>query len=292
MKSPIKQPLLHFLLLGGLLFVLHTWLTGTGEVDPDRIVVDDAALLEFLQYRSRAFDAASAEQRLAAMDDEERQRLVERYVREEALYREARRLGLHREDYVIKQRLVQKMEYLSRGFGEAGEDLDRRAVTAYFDDNRERYREPPSATFAHVFFDADRHKNPAAAARTLRQRLNGEGVRFSRAMSHGDRFPYHTNYVERSDEFIASHFGESFAQGVLAMEPDEGQWQGPVESEHGQHLVMLVERADGGVPPLEVIYERVAQDAHQARLRRRTEEAIGAIVDGYRVDKVSGGGSS
>jgi hypothetical protein len=287
--SLLKQPLVHFLVLGGLLFVLHGWVNeGRLADDGDRIVIDNAALLEFLQYRSRAFNPDQAEKRLAAMTDDERQRLIERLVREEALFREALRLGLDREDYVIKQRLVQKMEYLTRGFGFSGDPIDRETVANYFAENSERYREPPSATFAHIFVDASRHKDAANHARALQQRLDAEGVPFSRAMGHGDRFLYHTNYVERSDDFIASHFGDGFAEALFGLEPDETLWQGPIQSEHGFHLVMLVEREAGGVPPLDDIYQRVAQDTRQARLKKQAEETIRAIVDSYDVERRTG----
>jgi hypothetical protein len=288
MKPLLKQPLLHFLALGVLLFLFHGWVSQNDSEDGDRIVIDDAALREFVQYRSRSFDAASIDRKLAAMNPEERRQLVDRLVREEALYREAKRLGLDRDDYVIKQRLVQKMEYLARGFGAPAGAVDPAALNAYYRDHRERYREPPSVTFAHVFIDADRHGEPAQYARTLGQQLNAGAEPFSRAMGYGDRFLYHTNYVERSDDFVASHFGAGFAEAVFDLAPDDSRWQGPIASDHGYHLVMLTGKDSGGVPALETIRDRVAQDARRAWLDRQTEDAIRTIVDSYDVERRTG----
>src|SRR5690606_25895145 len=235
-------------------------------------------------YRNRAFNDRAAAAFVAQLSTAEREALVQRMVREEVLYREARRLNLDREDYVIKQRLVQKMEYLTRGFGAVSGDLSEADVAAYYAANGERYREPPGATFTHVFVSNSRGPAGEAQALALLERLNGEGVPFSRATAHGDRFRYHSNYVERSRDFIASHFDTAFTESLFALEPGTGTWQGPIASPHGWHLVQLAITSPGGLPPLAAIRERVAEDARAARLQQTSDKAVAAIVANYRVE--------
>src|SRR5262245_15259443 len=121
-RTIVREPLLHFLLLGGILFTLFgfTHHSAADLSSNKTITVDKEGLLNFLQYRSKAFETEYFTQQLDAMSPEERKNLVDQYVEEEMLYREARALGLEQGDYVIRQRLVQKMRYLIDDLTEGG----------------------------------------------------------------------------------------------------------------------------------------------------------------------------
>ncbi len=93
------------------------------------------------------------------------------------------------------------------------------------------------------------------------------------------------NYVERTLDYVASHFGPDMARAVYALEPD-GDWQGPFESPYGAHLVLLTGKAAGRLPALEEIRSRVVEDARRAAIRRRVEEAVGELIDAYDVQVV------
>lgn len=279
----IRQPLLHFLLLGGLLFLVDGWLLPDDSGSERRVTIDEAVLLEYLQYRGRSFDSAGARARLAGMGPAEREALIERVAREEVLFREAQRLGLDQSDYVVKQRLVQKLEYLARDVAPADDALSEAEVIAFYEAEAERYRQPPSATFAHVFV---RGQDDAARERaaSLHERLRREAVPFEGAMAFGDRFPYHVNYIGRSRSFISSHFGDGFADALFARSPQADGWSAPLASEHGLHLVKVRELAPGGLVPLADIRDRVAADARRAAQARTTEERLRRIMDSYEVE--------
>ncbi|MEZ5916953.1 MAG: hypothetical protein R3C40_05220 [Parvularculaceae bacterium] len=110
----LKDPLTHFLAVGVLLFVVAS-IVNPPEQPDDVIVVDRASILEFVQYRSKAFEPNAAAALFDAMDAGERKNIIDDFVREEALYREAKALGLGVNDYVIRQRMVQKVEFLAGG---------------------------------------------------------------------------------------------------------------------------------------------------------------------------------
>ena len=112
----LKEPLLHFLIIGLGLFVLNGFINGSVSDDPRVITVDRPALLTYMQYRSKAFDPKRVEEALDSMDEKTRGRLIEEYVREEALHREALALELERNDYIIKKRLIQKKRYEDESF--------------------------------------------------------------------------------------------------------------------------------------------------------------------------------
>ena len=119
----LKQPLVHFLLGGFGLFILYNAVTPEKE-DYKTIVVDKDALLNHLQFNSKAFNNDVFEQRLAQMTDDELQQTIDAYVREEVLYREAMAMGLDQEDYIIKRRMVQKVEFMTEGITDALVEVD------------------------------------------------------------------------------------------------------------------------------------------------------------------------
>jgi len=281
-----KQPILHFLFIGALLFYVYGLLNPNAGDDDRTIVVDDATLLEFVQYRNKAFNPVQAQAMINHLTQTEQKYLVEQLVREEALYREALKIGFDRNDYVIKRRLIQKMEYLSQGYQPEAQDLAQEVVERYFNDNRDRYFEPASITFTHVFVDKRRRELDSAKqmANNLLHTLQTRHVTFSDAMGYGDRFIYYTNYVERSQELVASHFGKDFADKVFDLDVDN-DWHGPIESAQGLHLVLVAQKTAGGIPPLETIYAKVAQDARQALLEKQKELAIDQIIACYQVDE-------
>lgn len=287
MNQLFKQPLLHFLLLGSAFFLLFALVSPRSGVAPGdkTIVINRDMLLTFMQYRSQAFNRQHFEQQLDAMTKEERQQLINELVREEVMYREALALGLNDNDYVIKRRMVQKLEYLTRGFITAGASLSEAAIGAYYKEHEQDYYIQPSVTFTHVFFDYERHGREEAAhlARETLRELNEKQIGYTDAGQYGERFLYHSNYVERDPDYVAAHFGAVTAESIFALVPDDKHWSGPFESAHGLHLVLLTRKSPGRVPGLSEIHDRVRDDAEQDSIRRKTETTIKDLIKGYSV---------
>jgi hypothetical protein len=286
LKSFLREPLVHFLAAGLGLFVLFGVVNrGEPDTDPNVVTVDHDALLTFVQYRIKAFNPALAEKKLSSLSDDELQSLIDDYVREEVLHREAVALGLDEDDYVIRRRLVQKLEFITEGFAEAGAKVDQAALQRYFDANKADYYVEPFVTFTHVFFETEdrpREQAQAAAEKKLIE-LNRNGVPFADAPQHGDRFLYHVNYVERTPDYVASHFGVPMAKAIFALEPNDFIWKGPFDSPYGVHLVLLTTNEPGRDPELAELEDRVRVDAQRAMIREETEAAIADIVGSYDV---------
>lgn len=285
MKTWLKQPLLHFAVLGAAIFLLSQWIGADGAAkEMRRIVVDDQALREFVQYRSRSYDAATAARTLERLSPTALEEVVEDLIREEALYRQAKALNLDANDYVIRRRLVQKMEFIAEGSA-ALMDLRNGDAERHYQQNREDYYIEPWITFAHVYFD--RQRRGAEAARALaaqkRDELNQQAVPLAAATRHGDRFPYHVNYVERTLGFVASHFGEAMAKQLFAKPADAKRWLGPFESEHGFHAVLVKANNPGRLPRFTEVAEQATRDARRRLTREHTAAAVQAIIDRYDV---------
>lgn len=279
MKKFLKDPLVHFLVAGAALFGAINILAPAEEAD--RIMVDRAALLSFIQYRSKAFEPETAAAILDAMSEESRQRLIDDYVREEALYREAKKMGLDQGDYVIRQRMVQKFEFMTKSASTPGEP-DAEALAGYYEKNKQDYYVQPGATLAHVFVSATKHPSDyQAKAETLLGELRQSDAQFEDATGYGDRFLFHTNYIERTFAYIKSHFGETATEVIFDDAMPLSQWAGPVMSKHGAHLIFVTARNPGFIQPLEEIKSTVAADMIGAAQRARNEKLIDAIIKDY-----------
>jgi hypothetical protein len=287
MKDVFKQPLLHFILIGCFLFALFE-LTGARDdaaADSRTITVDHQALLDFIQQRSKAFNQSLFEQKLASMPAEEKQALIDELVREEALYREARSLGLDKGDYVIKRRVIQKLEFVTEGLSKSAVEINKEQLRDYFDKHRQEYFIAPTITFTHVFFNSELHGKTKAEELALEKlgELNAGRVPFNDGIRHGDRFLYHLNYADKTPDLVASHFGEAMAEKLFVLPPDQQRWYGPYKSAYGYHLVKLSDRNAGRSPALGEVRSRVVHDARQSLLQEHNERAYQAIIDTYRV---------
>lgn len=287
MQSLLRDPLLHFLLAGAAVFgAWYALNPADASSDPHIIRVNRAALLQFVQFRTRSFDSQAAARRLDLASDEAFAELVREYAREEALYRAAQEMGLDADDYVMRQRSVQKVEYLAEGVTVDIAPPERMTLQAYLSAHAERYRQPETITFTHVFFST-RARSPDEArqlATAALRTLNAEAVPFAQATRFGERFAYQVNYVERMRDDIAGHFGTAMADALFALTPDASTWQGPFGSPHGSHLVLVTQRTSARDPALSEIEDRVRVDWLAEQARRRKEAFIERLLDGYTID--------
>lgn len=282
-----REPLIHFVVAGAILFAAFSLLDrGTAVDDADTIVVvDRRALLTFLQYRANAFEPETFGAALDAMSDEELDAVIDAYVREEILYREAKALGLEESDNVIRQRMVQKMNFLVADLAAVDQEPDAEALESYFQDNIETYAIEPWVTFTHVFFDAESRgmDNARMLAETALREMNDNRVGFNDAPQYGDRFPFLRNYVERTLEYVASHFGYAFVAEIEALDPSDTRWQGPLESPFGQHLVLLTRRVERAWPAFEDVQSDVARDLREELATQSLEAMTESLGERYEV---------
>ena len=282
-----RQPLVHFLLLGGALFLAIQYLESrqSPPASPDSITIDRAHLLSFLQYRRQNYSPEHAERELETLSTREYESLLEDLIRNEVLYREALKLGLDQGDYLIRQHLVRKMESLIAAVEDSGQSPTQPAVERYYLDHQTNYRIPPRITFTHVFFSSERRGLPEAIQAAVRQMetLDHQKVAFSQAMAYGDHFPYQRNYVQRSREFVAGELGNTIADHLFSDTVILNRWQGPVLSPHGAHLVLVTEKIPPEVPALASIRSRVERDFVREQARQRKQTAIQQLIGTYRI---------
>jgi hypothetical protein len=288
MMNLLKQPLTHFLLVGVVIFAAYQFSDQPVEesVLNDKVInVDRTSLLNFMQFRAQAFQPELFSQQLDALDDAGRQRLIDDFVREEAMYREALAMGMDQGDYIIRQRLVQKVEFLLENLVNQALEANEDTIQAFYESHRDDYQVDSVYTFTHIFFDGDERgwdeaKNQALAL------LDSPAIAdtgFNDAGLHGDRYPFLQNYVDRTRDFVVNNFNEDFVVALDGYTPGDANWYGPLQSRYGWHLVMLLRRSDPYIPALDDIRERVIDDWRYETALDNRREAEDRVVDDYEV---------
>jgi peptidyl-prolyl cis-trans isomerase C len=252
-----REPLVHFLGLGALLYVVLTW-GGTPPDPASRVIRVDAAqkaqlALGFERVMGRAPTDAELDERIA------------RHVREEVLYREALRLGLDQDDAVVRQRMVAKMDMTAGGAAELAEP-DEAALRAFYKANRARYAGTQLVSFEQRLFP-----NEAAA----RAALSGAG-------GAGEPSSLPASISETAMREIAVRFGQQFAEGLQAL-PGNDRWQGPIPSGFGWHIVRVTGRTEQA-PAFEALRPRLANDWRADQIARRKQRAYDILRGAYRID--------
>jgi len=282
-RAVLREPITYFLVFGLALYLSYGWLNPDDTTNSRVISVDRDSLMRFIQFRTQSF-TDNAGEKLDSLSSDALADIIAQYIEEEALYRQAMAYGMAKDDYVIKRRMVQKMEFLAEGTTPGVTSLTTSELETYYEEHRENYKVPAAVTFTHVFFSADRHGNAVdkLAQETLGI-LTENNVRFDQAPNYGERFPYQLNYVERTQEEVASHFGKEMAQAIFRLQPGRARWQGPVRSEFGMHLVLLTRAEAARIPLLQEVRDQLANELQRRREVERKQKAIDELIGGFDV---------
>lgn len=250
-RSLLREPLVHFFAVGVILFAGYSLLTGGADSGADRLIQVTETEVQWL--------ASTWQSRWQRPPTEDELRgLVDAYIREEVLYREALSVGLDRDDQVIRRRLVQKLEFITEDLASQVQPSEVELQT-FFQENVERYRVPERRSFQHVYFNLDRRGASAEQdAELVLERLRAESPYISQAIVLGDRFMLQYEYRDLGEQEVARSFGSRFATDLFDAEP--GEWQGPVLSGYGLHLVQVTSLTEGRVPDLSEVRDAVLLD--------------------------------
>jgi parvulin-like peptidyl-prolyl isomerase len=260
----LREPMVQFLAAGAGCFLLFQW-SGSGEVTADRVLVTSAHVQHLSVGFARTWQRPPTEAELKGLIDE--------HVRDEIAAREARRLGLDRDDTLVRRRLRQKLEYLVEDDAQAAPPPEAE-LQAWLDAHPDTYRRDPQVAFRQVLVSA-------AAARPLLARLTALGPGADVA-DLGDPLRLLPGEVGPSPRReVAGLFGDAFADGVLGLPP--GRWAGPIQSGYGLHLVVVAQRTPGQLPALAEVREQVVADVLAARRVQRIEAMYRRLLERHPV---------
>ena len=269
----VREPLVHVVLLGVVLFGLHRWVAPP-KASQEIVVPADAlgGLRDDFRRRTGRMPSATDEQAL-----------VDAYVDDEILVREGMALGLDRGDVVVRRRLIQKMGLLLENTEQVPAPTDAE-LQAYLAAHTSRYATPPRVSFTHVFVSAQRAGDRVGSeAEALRTQLDAGAD----PATLGDPFLRGREFRLHAQGELASIFGAPFATDVMAL--PEGAWSAPIRSTFGLHLVRVSEKRAGTAPDLAAVREQVEREWRVERRATLDREARARMRARY-VVRVEGPG--
>jgi peptidyl-prolyl cis-trans isomerase C len=244
-KRWLREPLLHFLLIGLVLFGAYAFINrGRGGVESSKQI---ALSMDDLRLMDTYFESQWHRPPTPA----EFQAMVEDKVREEVLYREGLAMGLDKDDTIVKRRMAQKMQFLAEDVAAAHQPTAGE-LKAWYAKNSDKFAMPSRFSFRHLYFSPDRrgqHAHDDAVAALAK--IAGQPEDSKVAASIGDPFMFQDYYADRAPEALAKELGPQFAVALAKLKP--GSWQGPIESGYGWHLVFISTVIPGRVPAMEEI---------------------------------------
>jgi len=267
-KKVLHEPLLHFLLIGGGLFLLFNVMNGETMDKPNQIVVSQGQVELLAANFARTWERPPS--------DEEMQMLVDNYLQDEVYYREALALGLDEDDSVIRRRLRQKLGFILEDTAALFDPVDAE-LTAYMDAHAEQFRVQPQVSFRQIYLSRDTRSDIDTDASEMLARLRaGDDPQLL-----GDRIMLEDAYTLASRDDIKRRFGEGFAHQLMTVTP--GDWAGPLTSGFGGHLVLITEIKPGRMPELAEVKEAVKRDWLLARTEELKQNTYRKLLENYQV---------
>jgi PPIC-type PPIASE domain len=271
----LKEPLVHFLLAGVVLFCGYNWIIRTAE---NPLTTKTAQIqISAGDVQWLAMNWTTQWQRPPTRD--ELRGLIADYLNEQLFAREARALGLDNNDVIVRRRLAQKLTFLiddtMRRADPAEQELQR-----YYKENARRFRTDARISFAHIYFNPQRRADARSEAADALKLLLAEGAAPWTA-ELGDRLLIGSELRDETEQSISNTFGPDFSRVVFALEI--GKWSGPIQSGYGLHLVRVSTLREAQVPPLSDIQERVTAEWRREQEARAKSQYLAGLRKKYDV---------
>jgi peptidyl-prolyl cis-trans isomerase C len=253
-----REPFVHFLGLGALLFALYYWVNPAevAENDENRIVIDQADLDHLTNMFKLQWKADPSPSDLAA--------IIDRHLRQEVFYREALKMNLDHNDSIIKRRLAQKMEAVANDLSTLMQPPTDEQLRAYFESRQDFFMLPKAYAFKQILFLPDEQKSIEPTLASLQQ-----GATIPEERRNKLSVPVEWSLTSIGD--LENAFGSDFSRSLndLAI----GEWSGPIKSGYGWHLIFIERKEEARVPDFDDVKEYVARE-YEYRTALDTQDKV------------------
>ena len=273
MKRLLREPFLHFVLLGVLVFAVDAFIRArTAQAGGGEIVVTQGRVENLAALFARTWQRPPTAGELRSLVDE--------YVLEEALFREGVALGVDQGDTVIRRRVRQKMDFFVDDLVDSGETPEAE-LQIWLAAHPGSYAQPARFTFRQIYLNPDRRGDAVRsdAERLLEVLRSSDGTSDARELGDGSLLQH--AYADYRADMVESSFGQAFAEHLAALPMNE--WSGPVESAFGLHLVIIDASTAGRLPALAEVREEVERDWSFAQREEASELFHEQVVSRYEV---------
>ena len=200
--------------------------------------------------------------------------IIKQLLDEEILYREAIKLGLDKNDIIIKRRLAQKIGFLRQ---EGDTSLPtQNEVTDFYNRNLDKYYVEKRITFSHVYFSSSK-TDEDDSSKALNLIKNG-----SSEANFGEPFLLGKNFSSKTIREIERSFGKTFSEDIQNLTIKE--WSGPLISEYGSHLVFINSIAESFTPNLEEIKNIVINDVVLEKQNNSVKNYLKELRNKYQIE--------
>jgi len=274
LKRVAREPLIHFLLIGGAIYALYGAFAADRDGDNERtITVTSGEIQSLTDQWMRLWSRPPTNEELSG--------IIRNHVRTQILYREAVAMGLDDGDTVIQRRLAQKVELLAQGLI-TPEEPSEEVLIDWYTANADRYKQPDRYSITQVFFDPDkRGATTLDDAKAALETLNMLDELPASYGDYGDRLMLQNYYANQSELDLSKTFGSGFAEQVIELEP--GIWHGPVLSGYGTHLVIVNEVMLRPQPAFDDVKQQIEEEWMAEQIGELSERFVDSLVSRYEV---------
>lgn len=258
-----RERLTWFVLIGLVLFAMDMW----RQDRDDHVIKISLPLVEKLVAQWTA-------QTKRPPSPQDLDMLLEGYIREEILVREALRRDMNVDDVIIRRRLAQKMEFVlgedELSLAQPSEEL----LRDFYQSHINRFTSPARLSFQHIYL-----AQKIDLANDVRLKVNAQPEIWREL---GFPFMLQREYLDRSFEDIAEIFGGAFATDLFAYL--DGQWSAPMRSAYGVHLVRIIDRQAEVTPEFSTMIDQVAAQYIADKEKQARDAAWQELRTAYEIE--------
>ena len=260
---------MHFVIFGVLIFIGHgIW---------DRYIQKSDYTIHISAEELERQAVIFAGENRRQPTDEDLKGLLFAHVEEQALMREARRLGLDEDDTIIRRRLAQKMRFMIEDV-EVPDLPSEAKLREWFEDEIEQFVRPETRSFSHIFLSPEsRGEETDKTATALLETVNDANWR-----DLGDPFMMQRVYHGLNQGDVLRLFGPNFAQQLFSI--DNRTWTGPVHSAFGVHLVQINKVTEQFTPSFEEVQTAAEQEWQEQARRAANRDRLETLIKKYKVN--------
>jgi len=269
-KNVLHEPLLHFLVLGVLIFIAYGLLPNSSNTDSEQIIITKGELESIRATFITTWQRPPTK--------EEFDGLVSDRVREEVYYREALAIGLDKDDIIIRRRLRQKMEFIGNDIATQTEPSEE-DLSNFLIQHPELFSIEPHLSFRQVYLNPERRANTLKGdVSSLLSQLNQADTK-TNFQKLGDATLLSAEMADVRATEVTNQFGADFTKQLTQLPIH--RWVGPVTSTYGVHVVYIGERTDSKKPLLSDVHDAVRREWENARLLEENEKLYKEMLKRY-----------
>ena len=248
------------------------------DINEDVIIVNNRNLEIF--YFNNLDPENPYNQDFSILSDKQINQLKKDFIQREVLVREAKRLGLDKIDSIISARLAQLGQQALVGESINIDSIRLSEINDFFEINKSQYIEPETISFSHIFFDTEER----AKSYLLKLGKESDVKKLKNLINTGGIvFPYQKNYSKKPFSFVVGHFGEIGAQNIFSLQKDIKNWQGPIRSSLGYHLINVFNKTSMKQMALDDIFSEVKRDYYNQLRKKDTKTIISNKILEYEI---------